>query len=114
MTTRRPVFGWVIAGTLVGAVAGYWLAQARPKYEYNHVSSREAALKTADRLIPLVGVCSVFGAGLGCYAERWLADRVGLRRALTILLLSVFILAAMFDNVVTVFHLIRTRGASVR
>ena len=71
---RRPAFGWLIAGTLVGALIGEWLAAApyssvlrgnrngKQWYENNSV-------KVADRRIPFVLAGCLAGVVLGAVCE---------------------------------------------
>lgn len=71
---RTKVFGWVIAGTILGAGIADFCSQLRPLRE-GTMRGPQAWLEKADRRIPFVMVGCLVGAVLGRSVEWILAAK---------------------------------------
>lgn len=98
MNERPQIFGWLIAGALLGATAGMWLAEVRPTHEFTSNYYREARLKTAERRPHFAIGGAIVGAVLAGIYERSLSRQVTPVRVFAILVV-IGVVALMFEAV---------------
>lgn len=80
-TPIQMPFGWLVLGTLLGAIVTTALADVSPVYELNELDDLNEYLRRAVlEMAPFLVVGSVGGAVLGWQAEQWLRPHLSLTR----------------------------------
>lgn len=102
-------YGWVTVGTILGAWCADHFAYVAPIVTTKWLTRTEVSLAIAERRIPLIVAGCIVGALAGWYAERQLAPKVSLRRAVAYLVLLLIMFICGVDIAVMLVQIIRAR-----